>query len=296
MRPRFFINLEPTRASSSDTLESTPDLLGDEITLSVDDSHHGLRVLRLTVGDPCEVVVTVYRQLAEEDVEGQPVCSRSVEPQAAVYAAIVTAAAGRLKVRLVSLLEGDKAGAGYSIQIGVVQALTRPNVIDYLLEKSTEVGASFFLLMPTAGSPRWSGASQTDRLKRWRRIAEEAAKQSKQIMVPQVEMVSSLDEALSHLRTRQVLSLVLEPGAQRGLYETVLSATADGWVDGSARVAQQPTRLGLWIGPESGWTAEELCWFSAAGLETSRLGRGVLRAETAGPVAVAVARLALNDW
>ena len=47
---------------------------------------------------------------------------------------------------------------------------------------------------------------------------------------------------------------------------------------------------------ESGWTAAERDDLLAAGVATARLGRGVLRTETAGPVTVAVARLALGDW
>jgi len=54
--------------------------------------------------------------------------------------------------------------------------------------------------------------------------------------------------------------------------------------------------VALWIGPESGWTEEELEVLKVAGAEPARLGRGVLRTETAGAVAVAVARLALGDW
>ena len=50
------------------------------------------------------------------------------------------------------------------------------------------------------------------------------------------------------------------------------------------------------MGPESGWTDEERESLLQAGMATARLGRGVLRTETAGPVAVAVARLALGDW
>jgi 16S rRNA (uracil1498-N3)-methyltransferase len=50
------------------------------------------------------------------------------------------------------------------------------------------------------------------------------------------------------------------------------------------------------VGPEGGWTAGELDQFTGAGVSTVRLGRSILRTETAGPVAVAVARLALGDW
>ena len=61
-------------------------------------------------------------------------------------------------------------------------------------------------------------------------------------------------------------------------------------------MARGPRSLALWVGPEGGWTESESEQFRAAEITGVRLGRSVLRTETAGPVAVAVARLALGDW
>ena len=118
---------------------------------------------------------------------------------------------------------------------------------------------------------------------RWRRITYEAAKQSKQIVVPPVDFAGSLEGALDLLGQEGMFSLVLEPSAPLGLKEAVADHT-------------EPARLALWVGPEGGWTAVELECFKCAGAQMARLGRSVLRTETAGPVAVAVTRLALEDW
>jgi 16S rRNA (uracil1498-N3)-methyltransferase len=248
-RPRFFIQ------------QSEPGVLDAEVSLDAEDSRHAMKVLRLSQGDECEVVVG-----------------------AAVYAAAVSAMADPVRVRLVSRLEGADAGAKYGIQVGLVQALTRPAVMDYVLEKATEVGASFFLLTQAAGSPKWSDPSRGDRLSRWRRIAREAAKQSKQIAVPPVDLAGSIGQALDELKTSGTLSLVLEPDAPAGLQDVIVQQ------------GPQAARIALWVGPEGGWSAGESDLFAAAGVGTARLGRSVLRSETAGPVAVAVARLALGDW
>jgi 16S rRNA (uracil1498-N3)-methyltransferase len=91
-------------------------------------------------------------------------------------------------------------------------------------------------------------------------------------------------EALDAVSGSGALSLVLEPTASGGLQEILAGREV------------QPARVALWVGPEGGWTAAELERFSSTGIETARLGRSVLRTETAGPVAVAVARVALMDW
>jgi len=271
--------------------------------LDPEDSRHALRVLRLGVGDACEVVVTpADRGSGSTEGRGAPAGERggvAEGPEGTAYLATVTQVTGEVRVELVARLEGRQAGARYATTVGIVQALTRPAATDYLLEKGTEVGASFFFLVPVAGSTLRSGSLQGARLTRWRRIAREAAKQSKQLAVPPVEALGSIEEALDRLGPG-ALSLVLEPGAPGGLYDAVATAWARGGPAEGARAAQRPpgrpARLVLWVGPESGWTAEELEQLTAAGADTVRLGQSVLRAETAGPVAVAVARLALGDW
>ncbi|OFW57445.1 MAG: hypothetical protein A2133_06655 [Actinobacteria bacterium RBG_16_64_13] len=249
-RPRFFVA----------PIASGADLRGAEVPLSAEDSHHARRVLRLDVGDECEVVVG-----------------------AAVYAATVGRLDDPVWVRVVSRLEGSAAGAAYKTQVGLVQSLARSNVTDWVLEKGTEVGVSFFLLLKAAGSPKRAEWARDDRLDRWRRIVREAAKQSKQVEVPEVEVSDSIEDVFRRLEASGATSILLEPQATMGLREALEHRPPSG-------------PIALWVGPEGGWTSAEADQFSAAGVDTARLGRGVLRTETAGPVAVAVARLVLGDW
>jgi 16S rRNA (uracil1498-N3)-methyltransferase len=263
--PRFFLEQDGLLCAPGHSL-----VAGAEATLSDVDSHHALRVLRLKAGDACEVVVG-----------------------AAVHAASVKGTKAPVKVVLTARLEGEAAGAVYRSQVGLVQALTRPALLDEVLQKGTEVGTSFFLLVPAAESARLPEASRANRLERWRRIVIEAAKQSKHVMVPTVVLVGSLQDAMSDLNARGAFSLVLQPAAQVSLRDRLerlaAAQNASGVVPGTVPVA-------LWVGPESGWSQSELQYLNAAGVEAVRLGQGVLRAETAGPVAVAATRLVIGDW
>jgi 16S rRNA (uracil1498-N3)-methyltransferase len=262
-RPRFFIAEEATLSSQTGSL--TP---GAELTLGPADSYHALRVLRLKAGDACEVVVG-----------------------AAVYAASVSGAKTPVSVTVESRLQGQAAGAVYRSQVGLAQALTRPALLDEVLEKGTEVGSSFFVLVPAAESTRLPESARAGRLERWRRIVLEAAKQSKHLAVPTVELAASLDAALQDFAARGVRSLVLEPSAQVSLRERLEQMRAPS----SSSPGRGPAALALWIGPESGWSEAELRWFAESGVEAVKLGQSVLRAETAGPVAVAVTRLVVGD-
>jgi len=257
-RPRFFIDDAESgiRLDLRDGEEA-------ELALGPSDSHHALRVLRLKAGDPCEVVVG-----------------------AAVYAASVSGATEPMTVRLEERLGGREAGAGYRVQVGLAQALTRPALIDQVLEKGTEVGTSFFTIFPAAGSPRVADPAKASRLERWQRIVAEAAKQSKQTRIPTIELAESFDGAQERLKGQGRASLALEPSSDTDLAEALK-------LSGLSSV---PNGIVLWVGPESGWSDDELEGFTEAGIGGARMGQSVLRAETAGPVAVAVTRLVIGDW
>lgn len=276
-RPRFFItDAAPAGVGAHG---GGADLAGVVLPLSPEDSHHATRVLRLQPGDECEVVVGVGA--------GGAAFSGAADCGAAVYAAAVSAAAGLVQVRLTTRLQGADVGACYKTQVGLVQALGRPAAMEYVLEKGTEVGAGFFCLVRAPGSPKRAELVREDHLTRWRRIVREAAKQSKQVAIPEVTVVTSVDEAIRVMDERGTFSIVLDLEATDGLQEVVPRIASDGL---------RTLRIALWIGPEGGWTPADSEQFSVARMEAARLGRSVLRTETAGPVAVAVTRLALGDW
>ncbi len=289
-RPRFFVPAVSGRSAAVGAFISG-DLTGAEFVLSSEDSHHARAVLRLQPGDACEVVVGA----PPEDVvapgaamPGGPT-SGAATSGAAVYAATVSSVGDRVVVRLQGRLSEELAGAAYRFEVGLVQAMARPAVMDYVFEKGTEVGASFFMLVASAGSPSWAAASANDRLDRWSRIVREAAKQSKQVAVPRVVFAGSPQQAVDQTAVLGARSFVLDPGASLTL-EAALSDPGGRWPGAIAGP------IALWVGPESGWTEGETKLFERAGFTSARLGRSVLRTETAGAVAVAVARLALGDW
>ncbi|MFH0917213.1 MAG: RsmE family RNA methyltransferase [bacterium] len=268
--PRFFLEREPQHSG----VPGAGAVLGSDVVLGAEDSHHALKVLRVREGDCCEVVAS----------------------SGDVYAAVVSAATGPVRVKLSARLDGAAAGAVYRTQVGVVQALARPSVMDYVIEKGTEVGACFFLLVPAAGSARLKEDAAAERLVRWRRIAREAAKQSKQTALPWVDIAESVGDGLDRMAGKGSMTVILEPEALSDLRYVLRAALPRQEVSGGRTVSGLPSGVSLWVGPESGWTEAELELFLAGGATTARLGQAVLRAETAGPVAVAVARFELGDW
>jgi len=104
------------------------------------------------------------------------------------------------------------------------------------------------------------------------------------------------------LKAEGILSVVLEPCALSTLGDVLeealrrIAATGAEYSGTAVGRDTEEAAIALWIGPESGWSQAESEWFATAGIETARLGQSVLRAETAGPVAVAATRLTIGDW
>ena len=115
------------------------------------------------------------------------------------------------------------------------------------------------------------GSFQT--AERWRRIALQAAEQSRRNFPPEISPPLKLKDAVALPGTIRILLSETEPEAM--LKDLVPSNRGDG-------------DIVLALGPEGGWTDEELKLFQAAGWISASLGSTILRAETAAIAALAV--------
>jgi 16S rRNA (uracil1498-N3)-methyltransferase len=104
------------------------------------------------------------------------------------------------------------------------------------------------------------------RVARWQRIAVASAKQCRRAVVPMVHDVVSLEKYLEEVRDG-VRIICVEPGA------------ADTSVQRSQDIPR-PDTADVIIGPEGGWTEDEVMAARAAGSIPMTLGSRVLRADT----------------
>jgi 16S rRNA (uracil1498-N3)-methyltransferase len=112
------------------------------------------------------------------------------------------------------------------------------------------------------------------RVERWRRIAHDAAQQSRRLRPPQI------DEAV-----KLKLALAIEFPTRLLLNENERSETLREALAASTRAVAAP--IAFAVGPEGGWTEEELAQFTVAGWRSVTLGSSILRAETAAIAALA---------
>ena len=141
------------------------------------------------------------------------------------------------------------------------------------------------------------------RVERWRRIAREASEQSRRSTPPEITAPMKLYDALLQVARSQTSVVIPTEGSSPsggtcfspgGEVKIVLAETERTLMLADIlHSREQPQSLTLAVGPEGGWTPEELQTFAAAQFIPCSLGDTILRAETAAIAALAIARAEL---
>lgn len=167
-----------------------------------------------------------------------------------------------------------------SVELVLYQSLVRPQRFELVLEKGTEIGVSRFVPL-ISGRAQVRTAAGSQRADRWRRIVSEAAEQCGRGRVPAVDPPAPLEEAV---RSAPGLRLIPWEGERSQGLRSYLRALEE-W----------PATVSLIIGPEGGFTEEEVELARRAGCVPVSLGPRILRSETAGIVAAALVMHELGE-
>lgn len=221
-------------------------LTGTRVQIDRTGSKHLLKVLRLRLG--AEVCVF--------DGRGTEIDARIVS---------ISSAGAELE------LGARRAVALPEVSITLLQALPRPDRMDLIVQKTTELGVAKIVPVQTERSVAMPPAGKQ---RRWRVIAQEAARQSGRADVPEITAPASLQQAID----------ALEPVATR----LVLWEEERGLPMRRALANHPLGVVALLVGPEGGFAAAEIEHAQARGFVSVGLGPRILRVETAALVAVAL--------
>ena len=165
-----------------------------------------------------------------------------------------------------------------ALNLTLLLAIFKFDRMEWAIEKCTELGVARILPVIAARTEKHLAQAASKRVERWRKIARQAAEQSRQVFPPEVPDPVKLAECLR---------------AQGGL-RVVLSEVETSLELKNALAPNAPS-LTLAFGPEGGWRDDELADFVNAGWTSASLGSTILRAETAVIAAVAVCGSMLNS-
>lgn len=221
----------------------------EESVFIIEDAHHISRVMRSKPGDEI-ICVHPLHQAA--------LCSITSMEESQIEAAIV------------SWIKEEKE---LPVSITLAQGLPKGDKLELILQKGTELGASFFLPFQAGRSiVKWDKKKADKKLARFNKITKEASEQSHRTKIPSVLPLRSFEELLDS-STEYDLCIFAYEEETRGPRSKGLSSLLKETSPGDKILAC--------IGPEGGFTMEEAKALTDKGFLSVRLGPRILRTETA---------------
>lgn len=244
MRRRFFIHPDTT--------------IDDEIQLSENESHHIVKVLRLSVGTSLQLL----------DGKGN------------IHDAQILATDKRVLLRITSSIHVK----GDAVPLRICQSILKGQKMELLMQKCTELGVAEF-------TPFYSERCQlkktelskiSQKYTRWQRIIEEACKQCNNPHMMQLNPVLPFEKMLTE-QTGAVQKILFweEQGNDISLHSSSLQKTDAG--------------LQIVFGPEGGFPLQEIDTAQKKGFQILSLGPRILKAETANIAAVSIMQHLLGN-
>jgi 16S rRNA (uracil1498-N3)-methyltransferase len=173
---------------------------------------------------------------------------------------------------------GEEVSAAAVADLTLLLAIFKFDRFEWAVEKCTELGVKNIIPVIARRTDAHLASASAKRVERWRRIAVQSAEQSRRTTPPEILDPIKLQQAL---RVPSKFRIVLSEAEQQ-------TRLADLFTDSEHSDAI------LAIGPEGGWTEDELGLFASEGWISTSLGATILRAETAAIAATVLATSLLD--
>jgi len=170
------------------------------------------------------------------------------------------------------------------IEITLCQSLLKSGPMDYFIQKVSELGANRILpFISERTVVRPDIRKSANKLRHWRKIAQSATKQSGRLLPAEIHPVLSIQEIMNQSKIKNALKIILWEDENVKDLKKVLKNT-------------DPIRnfVGI-VGPEGGFSNQEIESAKDAGFISVSLGPRILRAETAAVTLLAITQYEWGD-
>lgn len=223
--------------------------IDDKVIINNDDVHHITKVLRSSIGD--NVIISNgdgYDVIAEISV---------IEPKQVIC-------------KIVSEIKDNREP---NVEIILAQGLPKSDKMDLIIQKSTEIGVSKIIPFTSDRTiVQLNEKKEQKRLERWRKITKEASEQAHRSIIPEISPLVTFNKLLE-IMGEQLTLIAYEKENSLQLYQA-LNKIPD------------INKVLLVIGPEGGFTGQEVKKVVEQGAYSISLGKRILRTETAGLVGI----------
>lgn len=165
----------------------------------------------------------------------------------------------------------EKGSQELPSKIYLFQGLPKVDKMELIIQKAVELGA--FEIVPMATKRcvvKLDEKKSQSKVKRWQAIAEAAAKQSKRAIIPNVHMPMTMKEAVQYAKDMDVKLIPYENAEHMEETKKLIEGIKHG------------ENIAVFIGPEGGFSEEEIDLCKANDIKPITLGKRILRTETAG--------------
>jgi len=243
------------------------DISGSIAVLSTHETHHLMHVLRMTPGDEAFVFDGCGNEFR---------CTFS------------RVADDRAELEISDSLSDEVES---TLDLTLAQALAKGEKFDFIVQKATELGVSRITpLMTRYADMRLDEQQKISRTERWRRISLEAMKQCGRRRLVQISEPLSIYQFMSGVEGSR------EPVGEKADRSLLLFSERGGVaVNEALGEASSSGSIVALVGPEGGWSDDELEALNDYGCKPVTLGPRIIRTETAALVAITLIQHALGD-
>lgn len=218
----------------------------DEVIITDDDYHHMTRVMRMKIGD-------------------KVICNHPTGKSATCQINAIND-----KEVMLTVIDYLDETTELPVKVTIAQGLPKRDKLEFVLQKGTELGASRFLPFEAARSvTKWNKKKGKSRLKRFRKIVKEASEQSHRQLLPEVDEPKSIAQLIEASDGYDVKIVAYEEEAKTNELKTAFDSLGHG------------DKMIVCIGPEGGFSKDEIELLKEHGFQSVRLGPRILRTETA---------------
>lgn len=221
-----------------------------------DDSHHIQRVMRMQLGD----------QIICCDETGSCKLCKIVSFEKDVVRCCVMS----------PVTESNEPPFTFALAPGLIKG----DKLDFVIQKATELGvASLYPFQAERSVVKWEEKKRIKKLRRWQKIAKEAAEQSERSRTP---FIKALEDSKSLIEEAAAfdIKIVADESVARANKKTRLLADLLAKREERDRATRNPSIFAV-VGPEGGFSRAEVGRLTEAGFIAVGLGPRILRAETA---------------
>lgn len=234
-------------------------ILGEKLYITNDDVNHIYKVLRLNTGDiilVCDGYGREYTSKIAEINKKEVICD---------------------------IIDAFDNMSEPPVKVTLFQGLPKAQKMEYIIQKSVEIG--IYKIQPVITQRvvvKTEGKDISNKLERWRRISEEAAKQSNRGIIPEIQEPVTFEEAVENIKVLDLSIIPYEKEKNNGL-KNILSDNPG------------VKNIGVLIGPEGGFDDSEIDKCMKNGVIPVTLGPRILRTETAGIAALSMVLYEIGD-